>query len=175
MYLTGTKFSHWVLSYSLVLHILLQSFKDHFNGAFLFSTSVRSRFLESGCKITAFIWHDQIFQHFFRIFFVTCWFSRKPSVTRFRSFQTLTCAYRENGRKITAFIWHDQIFSHFFSILFVTHWFSTNPFVTSLRRFVTLACVFRENGCKITAFTRHDQIFVHFFCTFFIMNWKSVM
>ena len=29
-----------------------------------------SRFLESGCKITAFIWTDQIFSHFFSIFFV---------------------------------------------------------------------------------------------------------
>ena len=29
-----------------------------------------SHFLESGCKITAFVWTDQIFSHFFSIFFV---------------------------------------------------------------------------------------------------------
>ena len=58
-------------SYSLVLHLVdWQSFKDHC--AFTERTTV---FLESGCKITAFFWTDQILRAFFCTFFVTIWLS----------------------------------------------------------------------------------------------------
>ena len=43
-----------------------------------FSTSqnTHSRPSESGCKSTAFLWHEQIFMQNFYIFFVTHWFSK---------------------------------------------------------------------------------------------------
>ena len=61
-------------------------------GAFLLLNPEGSRFLESGCKITAFVWTDQIFSHFFSIFFVRGWFSMFVSITVFEvSCRTRLC------------------------------------------------------------------------------------
>ena len=84
-------------------------------------------FSESGCKGTAFFWHDQIFKKVFCIFFVTRWLS----ATTFSYGQTQLLnsisqnthpRFSESGCKITAFFRHDQIFMHFFWLFFVTHW-----------------------------------------------------
>ena len=59
----------YIIRCAHLYYILInQSFNDHF--CFLTLNPEGSRFLESGCKITAFIWTDQIFSHFFSIFFV---------------------------------------------------------------------------------------------------------
>ena len=84
-------------------------------------------FSESGCKGTAFFWHDQIFEKVFCIFFVTRWLS----ATTFSYGQTQLLnsisqnthpRFSESRCKITAFFRHDQIFMHFFWLFFVTHW-----------------------------------------------------
>ena len=55
---------------------MAQKIRTSFDGSIRLARSCAWRssfFLESGCKITAFFWHDQIFMHFFSIFFVSYW------------------------------------------------------------------------------------------------------